>query len=216
MRFFNLYADEGKRKKFAHGIETDVGAPCETVNCSDCGRQWNKAREFSNLTIVLTNDNYPDFMRLSGTEKVLSLKAADILKMENVTGYCLKEMTTASPKNTPIDFQKLLRSAGENIKKMPENPPKYFYWDIAGNAELHEQSGLEITNCSTCGYVDVVTPGYSYVKPDHPKILDRNTWDGKDLFRLKHVSRYCCSERFYEIYHKHQLTGLEFREIPSM
>jgi ribosomal protein L37E len=217
MRFYNLLTDEGKKRKLASAIEVIIGSNNQQhhVDCNVCGNSWSKIVASEKPEFVLTNEFYPDFMR--GTWRILiSERAKEVFSLENVTGYELKEGSTTSPYDTPAEFQSLLKLAEENIKKMPVNPPTYHVLETQGEVSLHEKSALDIFKCSACGYTKVSSPGYSVVVPDHPKYVDKNTWNGNDLFQVQYVNNYCCSERFYEIYQKYQLTGLYFKEIPGI
>ena len=217
MRFYKYSIDEGRRKKYAYGIGVQILQKYDEMQCNACGRNLRKSVKVENPYVVLTSEHYPDFM-YSDVGRLISAKAREVLIKENVSGCTLSEIITVAPKETPAAFQKLLKEAGENVKRMPENPPKYYKFHESAWVPFHEKSQLEVhSGCSVCGYPSIATsPGEPFVKFGHPVYMDQKEWDGSDFFSITQVGTSVCSERFYDIYHEHQLTGLVFEQFPSL
>ncbi|MDQ0917038.1 hypothetical protein [Paenibacillus sp. V4I5] len=217
MTFYSFSSDEGKKKKFATGVKVVLRPPSfEDIHCSDCGIHWRKTvnSEEGKAQFVLTNNHYADFL-YSSDGLLISERAIEVFDLEGISGYSKTEIIVSSPKETPAEFQRLLRLAGENVKKMPENPPQYYMVMINGLISLHQEQNLKFIHCNKCGLVRAVSPGSSFINTDHNLIIDASSWRCEDIMNTNYPARNVCTERFIEIYHKHELTGLIFSDLTS-
>lgn len=161
----------------------------------------------------MSNDFYPDFLwyfidHISG-------KAKNVLETERITGYQLEKAHIVSV-NDLTDMQKReLRHDGFKVNKIPPDPPEYYKLHVSLGAEFHEKSNIILVeSCDECGYEKYITKGKDWVESSDGIILRKDSLNGSDLFLAKGYGfSVYCTERFVEVYNKHELTGLLFREI---
>ncbi|AFL99850.1 MULTISPECIES: double-CXXCG motif protein [Desulfitobacterium] len=215
MRYYCLEIDEGNKKKYAYGLSVTEW-PRKWILCSKCQREWKKSvmHDFGTDTpIVLSNDNYPDFLWFYINH--ISEKAKDVLEREKITGYRLEKAPVLSF-NDLTDMQlKELRRHGTRVNKIPTVPPAYYKLHVDVCAELYRKSNIILLDsCSECGYETYLAESKERIESRDSLFLRGESLNGIDLFRAKGygVNIYC-SERFVEAYQRHELTGLMFTEI---
>ncbi len=216
MKFFRISTDEGKKKKFAYGINL-YEPMLQRIECPVCNTTRNiPVDEDQNLRLALTNNHYPDFLGYI-YYKMISEKAAEVLKNENVNGYLLSPVETVPLDAITSEEKKEFRSFGNKVNKFATDPPTYHLLKVTGKAELHEKTNVIIEPCPSCGFAKIAEPGKNYFHPDSPFYIQRSSWDGSDFFVVPYFPFvYLCSQRFLEIYNKHHLSGLLFREVEGI
>lgn len=213
--YYRLATDEGKRKKYAYAIGLG-GWPREDVSCSKCNREWKKSTidEFGVSTpVVLSNDNYPDYMWYYITH--ISEKAKSVMELEGITGFKVEDALIISFDELTEAQKKELRWDGVKVNKIPSNPPHYYKLHVCIGAEYHENSNLVLLeSCDDCGYEKYVSKGKEWVDSSEGIFLKKGSLIGYDLFKVKgYGATIFCSEKFVEAYKRHALTGLDFDEI---
>jgi hypothetical protein len=217
MKFYKISTDGGKKLKFAHGINLN-DRDYERIECPSCNivTSSDVVSDLSSIKLALTNNHFPDFLGYI-YHKMASERSVEILAYENISGYNSVPLDMVPFDAITPEQKRDLRLFGNDVKKFATDPPPYYLLRAVGKAELHEKTGLIVKHCSQCGNTKISTPGKIYVDPDHPWYVQRNTWDGSDLFTVQYFpSAFLCSEHFLEVYNKHNLTGLLFKEIESL
>lgn len=212
--FYYISTDEGIKKKFAYAIGVTEW-PQKAISCPKCKREWQKSLMYelsTDIPVVLSNDNYPDFLWYYIDH--ISENAKNVLEFEKITGYMLEKANVLSVSKLSKDQIKELRNDGFKVNKIPENPPIYYKLHVSLGAEYHEKSNVVLKeNCDYCGYE------FYGIKDSEPHIeksfvLKKNSWNGKDLFIAKGYGHIIfCTEHFKEVYYKNNLSGLCFTEI---
>ncbi len=88
----------------------------------------------------------------------------------------------------------------------------YHKCDITGKISLNEKAMfLKKKNyCEECGQFEWNKKGIGKL------IVDENSWNGYDICRLDFFENiFICAERFKNIFHSEELTGLEFEAIKT-
>ncbi len=216
MSFYKLYIEEGKKKKYATGILiTDYIS--KIINCDLCGRTRKIAAlldKDSDLQIALTNSYFADFFNVE-YHTIVSEKAKEVLILENIQGYELGVLKIVSKSEILSKKIKDLRDSGYKVKDISDDPPIYYRLFVQVGAELHEESNIVLVEeCNSCDYHKYMPKDNDYFHPNYIKV---DSWNGNDIFRVKESSSAIyCSERFVEIYNKHKLSGLRFKEIKGL
>jgi hypothetical protein len=213
MVFYNLITDAGRKKRFAYGISIEE-ITYKEKKCSVCGVERNvPVNEAEIDTIALSNDYFPDFLGYyyKPPFNLISEKAKEVFIRENVTAYNLGRINVVSVNDLSEGTKKRLRLEGDAVKLFATNPPMYSVLHALGKAQLHEKSEITVEECKACGNIQL------NMDLDHPKYIKNETWDGSDLFLVPYFPALIfCSERFVEIYTKHNLTGLLFTKVGSL
>lgn len=209
-----LLTDEGRKKKYAYAIDLNDW-PKELIICPKCRREWEKTlvHEYGiDIPVVLSNDHYPDF--LYHYINHISVKAKDVMQNEGIKGYTLEKAHILSVNDLAEEQIKELRYDGVKIKKIPVDPPPYYKMHVEMGGEYHDKSNIILLeSCSECGYERYVTPGKEWVDTGE-FFLSLDSLKGYDLFRVKGYGfNIFCTEKFREVYQKHALTGLLFKEV---
>lgn len=211
MKYYYLSTDEGKRKKFAYGIGD---FPSEKISCDVCGRNYSRSlvtKRNLPYEMYLSNGYYPDF--LWEYYRFISERAKQILFEEKVTGYILEGVTMRSFSDLSVEEIKELKRDRFKVDRIPLNPPQYYRLFIKYIAKMHKESNyILLESCDACGYTHYGTK----VREDERIIIDESTLNGDDFFLLEgRGSVIYCTERFVDIYNKHNLTGLDFDEVEA-
>lgn len=215
MRYYCLEIDEGEKEPYAYGAS--VGEwPRKEIHCPLCQREWKKSTMYdwgTDTPIVLSNDNYPDFLWFYINH--ISGKAKDVLEREKITGYSLEKAHVLSVRDLSDLQLKELRRQGIRIHKIPTEPPVYHKLHVAVSAEFYKKSNVILLDrCPECGYETYSAESKERIEARDYLYLREESLKGADLFRAKGygVTVYC-SERFVEVYKRNELTGLTFTEI---
>ncbi len=220
MKFYKIMTDVGLRSKFAYA--TGFGSIDEKINCSVCGREWFKTlwyNEDNTFELVLSKENFSNFLGCVNYVLV-SDDTKMVLTQEFLTGYHLVKASILSMDDlSPEQLRDLkINYTYSQLKKFAKNPPTYHKLFIDGKAELHEKAGVVLVEyCEHCGYKRYDIPGSPpFYMIGSPKFIKKESWDGSDFFHVKEFHTIYCSERFYEVYKKHNLTGLIFEEVEAI
>jgi len=164
--------------------------------------------------IALTNSYYPDFVYFL-YYILVSSKAKDVLLSENITGYHLEDINVVAKSNIAPAKIKELRDMGYKVNNISDDPPSYNKLVANRSARLHQMSNVVKVNCDICGF-----EGYQMMVMEDifkPETIKEESWNGDDIFM---VEEFCsvvyCTEKFVEVYKKHELTGLIFKEVESL
>lgn len=218
MKFYWLLTDEGKKRKYAWAYPID-GLPSETIECTVCKRTWQnsqKSRELNRpFPIVLTNNVFPDFMSCQG-ESLISQRALDFLEKQGLDVSKLHKMPIVGCSELTKEQKRSLREDGVNVKKLHDEKPTYYRLTAEKGACLHSDSNVVWVDsgekvCKACGF----GVGYKQKNWDDPIYIQKNTWNGRALFKVKEFSGpvFFCSEQFKNGWEEEGLTGLLFEEV---
>ena len=217
MNYYEVWTDEGKRKKYAYGIEMN-DYELEKINCAVCRREWEDDPLLTSqikLKIILSNSYYADFI-LSGYFQLISQKGLDILINEGITGWRYEEIEMLSKRDLTEEKRRDIKDGyGYRIyNSIPDDPPKYYKILANKTARLHPKSNVILTGkCDVCGYEMYEKRGDVFA----PDYLDKESWNGDDLFGvIQYGTSIYCTQDFVHIYNKYALTGLIFDSIESL
>ena len=194
--FYRLSHRESRNTPYASTIlsSNDVNLS----NCPVCGRtRFNHSnRELSLL--IEGKGKLPDYL-LCGHYPliIISDKAHRALDDAGVTGY----------ESFPV------RLVSKDLGEIEQ--AHYHNVIITGKAELdYSQMGVEITSvCKECGAVEYNKNSWEL----GPAIIKENTYDGTDLFVLKHFrAAPLCTMKVLETVYKNKLTNFEFKDLETM
>lgn len=208
--------NEGKKNKFAYGI---VVSSTKNSQCSTCNAKQNDYlhNDGINFKIVLSNENYPDFV-LVANQYLISIKAKTVLLEENISPVDCEKFCINSKEDLSTSELKDLKDRGYNTSRIATHPPEYFTVNTPIGGEVHEQSNINLAyKCPTCGHEKYATIGYTYVNPLTEYYINESSWNGYDLFRIKQLGKSLfCTDKFVEVYKRYKLTGLEFVKVLSL
>lgn len=219
MRFYKLFASEGKKKKYAWAFppfESDD----KLIQCDVCGRMWYNSAEGieKNISypITFTNNHFPDFMSCQGIDLV-SQYMKETIEKNGIKVAKFSEMPVIGKSEFTKEQLKELRDDGYDVNKLHDEKPKYYRFNSNIGATLHSDSNVIWVDfgeniCKHCGY------GVGYKQKDYfaPEYIQLDSWNGNELFKVREFAgALYCTETFKELCEKSEFTGMEFEEVEA-
>jgi len=212
MKFYKIYLDEGKRKKFAEAatLSKIIG---EDIECTTCNSKWVKSIIERPIKIILTRNYLPDYTAILPEQKIVSERMKEIIEQYSLAKCTFDKIITKTVDQLTdqqiVDF----KMEGENISKFCTIPSSYFTINLNAGISIHSDMNVLLHKCEECG-----RRNFTKLKEEKSMllnyILDYSTWNGQDLFTETHFTNlFICTERFVEICKLEKITGLGFDEI---
>jgi len=152
------------------------------IECSMFPDHNRGERKNENLSIEIKRMKMGDLVSTPFSDWLITDKTAEIFEKEGLTGYKLREVDVS---NKVLPFK---------------------LWEImvVGRAKITPDSGMkEIYRCEHC---NLVMYGVSNDKTGI--VIDENTWDGSDFFRIKENQiAIFVTEKVKKVINDHKLTG---------
>ncbi len=212
--FYRISNDEGLRKKYTNAFllgecEESVGA------CLKCGYEVECSLNPCNTNpMVLIKENYADFIPYYVSFNIVSMRFKEIAEHEGLVGLTFERAEIISADDMSESDKRELRTDGVPLKKAP---PEYYKLNVKYGAVYHERSKIIVKSfCDKCGTKIYATKGHDWVESgeEYPDILDAKSIRGYDIFMAEGYGiTHFCTERFYSVYKKYNLTGLLFTPI---
>jgi len=214
---YKVSNDEGRRKRYTSAFslgptESSIGV------CPKCGRKIKRSiNPRSESPMALIKENYADFIAYYVSFKIVSAKFKEIAEQEGLVGLKFRKAELISASNLSESDKRELRTDGVPLKNVVQNPPEYYKLDLEYGAVYHQKSRLIVKSyCDKCGIKIYATEGLDWVESggEYPVILNAKSLKGFDMFFAEgYGTSNFCTERFYEVYKKYNLTGLLFTPI---
>lgn len=217
--FFRVGIDSGRRKRFAYAVTIDA-KDIDEFKCPKCcmiNYEELLHDESLMLKVVLSNNHFPDFMEYT-FNKLISKMADNRLDEANITGYKVSKIEVISANHISADIKKQFRQDGYKVTDFATSPPEYNRLIICGKAMLDKKTGIILTEqCEKCGSKKYVTSGLTYVDPYQVFYINKESWDGSDIFSVEGFpSIIFCTERFVNVCRTQNLAGLVFDKIEAV
>ncbi len=216
MKIYEMASDSGKRKRYACAV--DIGNEFWLdIDCKVCGRQWKKIVHYEKndkSPMLILNKPLPDFMFYY--VMLISERAKNIFEEEGIIGYELEKAVVKSFENLTEEEELYCKEMKYKPKDFLDNPSDYYKLFVSNiGAEPHEKLGLKLVGkCDSCGYEN-----YEFNEPFTgiltPMIINKESINTDyDIFTVRGsgLTKYC-TEKVKNIYEKHKLTGINFKEI---
>lgn len=221
MRFYRLSVDAGKHKRFAW-VFPPYDRAGKIINCSICGQSWldvsGMYSEHLSYPVTFVGNNFADLICGGGGDDLISYRLKCFL--ESVDGCYAKfvEMPIVKKSDFSEEELKAFRRRGYDTKKFHDETPLYYRMDLEVGANLHIKSNYEWVDsgsdfCKFCGY------GVGYKLKDYlaPYYIDKKTWNGSPLFRLRELGlTNICTEEFKSECEKNGFSGMQFDEVQAI
>ncbi len=219
VKFYKLFTDEGKRKKYAWAFPA-FGYPTEEINCNVCGRKWNSFKKIFeqhlSYPIVFTNDNFTDFISCEA-DYMVSQEVKEWFEEINVKNVRFAEMSVISKSEMDTIYIKQARDKGYNVNRFHDIKPRYYRLGSYIGAELHKDSKVVWVDkgddiCPHCGYGVGYRP-LEYFAPDY---ILFDSWNGSDLFKVQeYAGTLFCTEKLKLLIEEKEFKGILFEEIQA-
>ena len=146
-------------------------------------------------TLICRSKNIPDFSE--ATTPIVTQKVINVLAQNNITGWQLYEW--------PVKLSRHFKKKHEKVI------PRLLELAIVGNAgePLGVTENVHYKQCSRCGY-------RSPKQQNECLQINKDTWDGSDIFHFDWVSGVYVTERFREVVKKNKLTNVSFELISNI
>jgi hypothetical protein len=217
MKFYKIYLDEGRKKKYA---EAETLSPIigENIDCKVCNTKWVKRHIERPIEIILTRNYLPDYTAILPEQKIVSERFKDTIEkyalsdceFEEIKTKTLSELTEEEILNFKMD--------GVKINKYCTEPSNYYAIHVPVGISIHPDMNVNIEICQKCRRL-------SWTKEQNNEginkfllhfILDTSSWKGYDLFTDMHFTNgLICTERFIDICKQEKITGMYFEEIET-
>ena len=218
MKFYSICTNPGRRKKYTWAFPT-FGFPTDKISCKICGRSWNSfaniLKEHRPFPITFTNNYFADFISCEGYDLV-NQRFKDFMAEHQIRSPKFVEMPIVTKSQLSESDLKERRDKGFDIKRFHDETPTYYLLDAEVGAELHPDTDVFWRDfgpdvCTYCGY------GVGYRRKSYlaPEYIQRNSWNGNDIFKVKEFDCLYCTEKFKTLCEQAKITGIEFDEIIS-
>ncbi|MCL2074308.1 MAG: tetratricopeptide repeat protein [Marinilabiliaceae bacterium] len=186
--FYRLDQDD----RYPHAEYNDKKVYFESVNCPVFEDHARGKSKNDGLSIVIKRKKIGDLYTTCFYDWMLTDDTAKIFKDAGLTGYTLREVDVSN-------------------QKLP-----YKLWEVVvtGKAKVHLDQGIkEVYHCKFCDY-SYHGPGPDY--KENGLIIDTDSWDGSDFFKLDVIGGIFITEKVKKVIEDNKLKGAGFAKLKDV